>query len=74
MVAKSRQRADLELVTLYEVGKLLTESLDLQRTCRDSLNVLAAHLGIERAVVVLMHENGRLHLRDLARELHVPVK
>jgi Nif-specific regulatory protein len=62
MVAKSRQRADLELVTLYEVGKLLTESLDLQRTCRDSLNVLAAHLGIERAVVVLMHENGRLHL------------
>jgi Nif-specific regulatory protein len=62
MVRGPRLGANLELVTLYEVGKLLTESLDLQRTVRDSLNVLAAHLGIERAVVVTMHENGRLHL------------
>ncbi|MBK8324801.1 MAG: nif-specific transcriptional activator NifA [Betaproteobacteria bacterium] len=62
MARKARQEADLELVTLYEVGKILTESLDLQRTCRDTLNVLAAHLGIERAVVVVMHENGHLHL------------
>jgi Nif-specific regulatory protein len=62
MVRRPRLGAELELVTLYEVGKLLTESLDLQRTVRNSLNVLVAHLGMERAVVVMMHDNGRLHL------------
>jgi Nif-specific regulatory protein len=62
MARKARQGAEVELVTLYEIGKLLTQSLDLQRTVRDSLNVLVAHLGIERAVVLLLHENGKLHL------------
>ena len=53
---------NLELVTIYEISKILGSSLDLSKTLRDVLNVLAIHLETRRGLLSLMHESGELHL------------
>jgi len=54
--------ADLELVTIYEISKILTASLDFQRAVRETLNVMLTHLGMQHGVVSLVHEEGKLHV------------
>ncbi|MBI5717740.1 MAG: nif-specific transcriptional activator NifA [Burkholderiales bacterium] len=55
------QRSHLELITVYEACRLLGASLDIGRTFRGVLNVLAAHLGLARAMIVLpVPDEGRL--------------
>ena len=46
------QRSHVELVTVYEICRILGASLDTDRTFRAALNVLAAHLGLPRAMIV----------------------
>jgi Nif-specific regulatory protein len=53
---------NLELVTIYEISKILGSSLDLPKTLREVLNVLATHLENRRVLLSLMHESGELHL------------
>jgi Nif-specific regulatory protein len=60
----SNARAHLELVTVYEIGKILSSSLDIERTFRESLNVLAAHLGFDRSMIVLAQDKGELRLHS----------
>lgn len=62
MVRESSTRANLELVTIYEVSKLLSSSLDLSKTFREVLNVLSAHLEIRRGMIVLKRDGSDLHL------------
>ena len=55
------QRSHLELITVYEICRILGASLDIGRTFRDALNVLAAHLGLARAMIVMpVADEGRL--------------
>ncbi|MEY2686282.1 MAG: hypothetical protein RL375_480 [Pseudomonadota bacterium] len=51
--ASQQERSHVELITVYEICRLLGSSLDLQRSFRAALNVLTAHLGLERAMIVL---------------------
>lgn len=56
-------RASLELVTVYEISKILTSSLDVSRTLRESLNVLQHLLNFRRCMVLLKEdENEELEL------------
>ncbi|MBL8359619.1 MAG: nif-specific transcriptional activator NifA [Rubrivivax sp.] len=55
------QRSHVELITVYEICRILGASLDTERTFRDALNVLAAHLGMDRAMIVMpVADEGRL--------------
>ncbi|MCX7175773.1 MAG: nif-specific transcriptional activator NifA [Proteobacteria bacterium] len=53
---------DLELVTIYEISKILSSSLDLAKTLRGVLNLLASHMGIRRGMLNLVQDSGELHL------------
>ncbi|WP_298232812.1 nif-specific transcriptional activator NifA [uncultured Azohydromonas sp.] len=52
------QRSHLELVTIYEICRILGASLDIGRTFRSALNVLTAHLDLPRAMIVTPAEDG----------------
>jgi Nif-specific regulatory protein len=52
------QRSHLELITVYEICRILGVSLDIDRTFRAALNVLTAHLGLPRAMIVLFDQEG----------------
>ncbi len=57
-------RAQLELATVYEISKILSSSLDIERTFRDSLNVLVTHMGFRRGMIVLDDGEGGLRLAN----------
>ncbi|MDY0329790.1 MAG: nif-specific transcriptional activator NifA [Thiomonas sp.] len=59
-----RQRSHVELITIYEVCRILGASLDIDRTFRETLNVLAAYLGLSRAMIVLADDEGQLRLHS----------
>ncbi len=52
----------LQLVTIYEISKILAASFDLQKTLQEILNVLATHLETRRGMISLIHESGELEL------------
>ncbi|NML16090.1 nif-specific transcriptional activator NifA [Azohydromonas caseinilytica] len=52
------QRSHVELVTIYEICRILGASLDIGRTFRAALNVLTAHLDLPRAMIVTAAEDG----------------
>ncbi|WP_428422205.1 nif-specific transcriptional activator NifA [Methylibium sp.] len=59
MVRTSQQeRSHVELITVYEICRILGASLDLQRSFREALNVLTAHIGLPRAMIVLADDDG----------------
>ena len=47
------ERSHVELITIHEICRILGGSLDISRTFREALNVLVAHIGLSRAMVVL---------------------
>ena len=51
-------RSHLELITVYEICRILGASLDLRRSFRAALNVLAAHIDLPRAMIVLADEDS----------------
>jgi Nif-specific regulatory protein len=53
----AQERSHLELSTIYEVGRILGDSLDLQRTFRAALNTLCAQMDLPRAMIVLADED-----------------
>ena len=62
-MAKTLDRSrNIELVTIYEVGKILSSSLNLPKTLREVLNVLSVHLNTRRGMISLLQESGELHL------------
>jgi Nif-specific regulatory protein len=66
MMARSSQhnRSHVELITVYEICRILGASLDQQRSFRVALAVLTAHVGLPRAMIVLPRdeEDQRLSL------------
>ena len=62
MAKTSERTSKMELVTIYEVGKILSSSLNLPKTLREVLNVLSVHLNTRRGMISLLQESGELHL------------
>ncbi|MBT9599389.1 MAG: nif-specific transcriptional activator NifA [Vitreoscilla sp.] len=66
------ERSHVELITVYEICRILGASLDIGRTFRAALNVLAAHLALPRVMVVLRgRDDGLLSVHSsvgLSRE------
>jgi len=54
--ASTTERSHVELITVYEICRILGASLDIDRTFRAALNVLAAHLGLPRAMIVMARD------------------
>ena len=52
----------IELTTIYEISKILSSSLDLNKTARDVLGVLSSHLKMRRGMVSLVQPSGDLHV------------
>jgi Nif-specific regulatory protein len=48
------QRSHVELITVYEVSRILCASLDIDRTFHAALNVLAAQMDLPRVMIVLV--------------------
>lgn len=59
-------RANLDLVTVYEISKILSSSLDVSKTLREGLNVLAHHLDFRRGMVTLLDVDGETLLLEAA--------
>ena len=54
--------AGIELATIYEISKILSSSLDLNKTAREVLGVLSSHLKMRRGMVSLVQPSGELHV------------
>lgn len=62
MAKPFEQEGNVELITIYEISKILSSSLDLRRTVREVLNVLSSHLKMKRGMVSLVQESGELQV------------
>ncbi len=51
-----------DLITIYEISKILNFSLDLRKSLRTVVNVLSTDLGVARAMVTLVTPSGDLEL------------
>ncbi|WP_448205757.1 nif-specific transcriptional activator NifA [Azospirillum sp. sgz302134] len=60
--AMRQSTSNLELLTIYEVSKILGSSLDLQQTLREVLRALAYQLQMHRGRVYLVGEDNVLRL------------
>ena len=54
--------AGIELAAIYEISKILSSSLDLNKTARELLGVLSSHLKMQRGMLSLVHPSGELHV------------
>ena len=54
--------ADRELVTIYEISKILTAPLDFHAGARQLLAVLTAHLGMRHGLIALAQDDGQLRV------------
>ena len=62
MGASLVKEASIELATIYEISKILSSSLDLNKTAREVLGVLSSHLKMRRGMVSLVQPSGDLHV------------
>ncbi|MBK1837649.1 nif-specific transcriptional activator NifA [Azospirillum sp. YIM B02556] len=60
--AQSVSSSSLELLTIYEVSKILGSSLDLEQTLREVLRALSYQLQMHRGRVYIQGEDGALRL------------
>jgi Nif-specific regulatory protein len=58
----SLNSGDVELVTIYEISKILSSSLNLEKGMYEVLNVLEAYLGLQRGMVSLLDDLGVLRI------------
>lgn len=62
MGALTEHQAGIELTTIYEISKILSSSLDLNKTAREVLGMLSSHLRMRRGMVSLVQPSGDLHV------------
>jgi Nif-specific regulatory protein len=55
---ETNARANVELVTVYELSKILSSSLDVTKTLREALNVLSHYLDFRRMMIALVEDDG----------------
>lgn len=56
------KKRNLELITVYEISKILSSSLDLHKSLRELLNVLSSHMYMRRCMISLVQENAEVHV------------
>ena len=56
MARAHHERASIELMTIYQISKILGSSLDIHKTFREALNVLVSMMGWRRSAVLLMSD------------------
>ncbi|HYE37548.1 nif-specific transcriptional activator NifA [Methylocaldum sp.] len=56
------KQRNLELITIYEISKILSSSLDLHKTLREALNVLSSHMHMRRCMISLVQDNTDVHV------------
>lgn len=61
-MSPSRGSSNVALVTIYEIGKILNSSLDLQKTLRQVLNVIATHMNMQRGMVCTREDSEYLSI------------
>jgi Nif-specific regulatory protein len=57
-----KDQGEMELITVYEISKILGSSLDLGKTIREVLNVLSSHMHMCRCMISLVQESGEVHV------------
>ncbi len=62
MMTSPQVNSNVALVTVYEISKILNSSLDLQKTLRQVLNIIASHLGMQRGMVCLRQDTEDLSI------------
>lgn len=55
-----RKQTALSLVSIYEISKILSSSLNLEATLRAVLNLLSCYMDMRRGVVAINDESGNL--------------
>lgn len=55
---ESSARSNVELATVYELSKILSSSLDLAKTLREALNLLAHYLDFRRMMLARADDDG----------------
>ena len=63
MMERVPHSGERDLITIYEISKILNSSLDLRQGLRTVVNVLTTDLGVARAMVTLATPSGDLELR-----------
>jgi len=58
----TKNMSDIELSSIYEIGKILCSSLDLKKSLRQILNILSSHLQLRRTMVSLVQQNNEVHV------------
>ncbi len=56
----SQDSNHIALITVYEISKILSSSLALHDTLNQVLNVISSHLYMDRGMVSLMQDSGKL--------------
>src|ERR1700690_3996360 len=69
--ARTAGEADRELITLYEISKILSSSLDFARSERAVLNVLLSYLDMHHGVVSMVHQSEQLHIVGALDDVNV---
>ena len=62
MNAVTESKASLSLVSMYEISKILTSSVDLQAQLRSVLNLLASYMEMRRGIVAITDGHGSLRV------------
>ncbi|MFZ5491825.1 MAG: nif-specific transcriptional activator NifA [Pseudomonadota bacterium] len=60
VLAENTRRQRPELLAIYEISKILSSSLDLQRTLHGVLNLLVSYMGMRRGTVSLLDAGDQL--------------
>ncbi|MGZ8409272.1 MAG: nif-specific transcriptional activator NifA [Hyphomicrobium sp.] len=60
MTAESRTSNALSLISIYEISKILTSSMNLEGTLRAVLNIMSSYMEMRRGVIAILGEDNEL--------------
>lgn len=56
------KQRNLELITIYEISKILSSSFDLHKILRELLNILSSHMHMYRCMISLVQDSSDVHV------------
>ncbi|TVR83377.1 MAG: nif-specific transcriptional activator NifA [Rhodospirillales bacterium] len=62
MTAEGKRINSLSLISIYEISKILTASVNLEGTLRAVLNLLSSYMEMRRGVVAILDEDNTLNV------------
>ena len=66
MTAESRSSNALSLISIYEISKILTSSMNLEGTLRAVLNIMSSYMEMRRGVIAILGEDNELKVAAAA--------